>query len=72
MEKSETIISKEIKELVIARLSAMPEHMKLSIGSQGDFDKYELMDHVNKMDAIGRKIINVQMHYLQALKRGLK
>lgn len=65
-------INKEMKELVVARLLAMPEHMKLSIGNSGNFDKYELIDHVNKMDSIGQKIMDVQMHYLQVLKKGLK
>ena len=40
-------IVKNEKELVIARLDAMPENTKLSLGSLGTFSKEELIDRVN-------------------------
>lgn len=38
------VTEEEIKKLVIARLSSMPENMKISIGAYGSFDKYMLID----------------------------
>jgi len=61
----------EIKELIIARLMSMPENHKVSIGSSGEFDKYDLIEHVKKEDKIGEKIIEIQLHFLKRLKEGL-
>ncbi|TRZ54234.1 hypothetical protein D4Q76_02765 [archaeon] len=65
------VTEEEIKNLVIARLSAMPKNMKISIGTYGSFDKYELIERVKKRDEIGRKIIEVQLFYLRSMKSGL-
>jgi len=62
----------EIKKLVIARLMTMPEHLKVSIGGYGMFDKYALISHVEKNDEIGKKIIEMDMHYLKSFKKGDK
>ncbi len=63
-------ISKEIKELVIARLDVMPSSMKVSIGSYGAFSKDDLKEHVEKEDSVGRKVVEVQMAFLRAIKEG--
>lgn len=63
--------NQEIKELVITRLKSMPENQKVSIGNLGEFDKYELIEHVKKEDNIGKKVMEIQLHYLQALKKGI-
>jgi len=67
---SERETSKDIKELVIARLDVLPPGKKVSIGSVGEFDKNELIEHVRKDDEIGQKIIEVELNYLRALKEG--
>ena len=67
---SERETSKDIKELVIARLDVLPPGKKVSIGSVGEFDKNELIEHVKKDDEIGQKIIEVELNYLRALKEG--
>ncbi len=64
------ITDNEIKKLVIARLSSMPENMKISIGAYGSFDKYELISHVGKDDEIGKKVTDIQLFYLRSMKRG--
>ncbi|MFH1471469.1 MAG: hypothetical protein ABIF85_01095 [Nanoarchaeota archaeon] len=61
----------EIKKLVIARLSSMPENMKISIGAYGTFDKYELIENVKLNNEVGRKVIDIQLFYLRSMKRGL-
>jgi len=64
------ITNKDIKELVIARLSTMSQNVNISIGSEGEFSRDELIDHVEKYDEIGKKMINIDIEFLQALKRG--
>ena len=61
----------EIKELVIARLQTLPAGKGLSIGSSGNFTKEELIDHVQSGDEVGKKIIEVEMNFLKALKEGI-
>ena len=61
---------KEKRELVIARLKILPSDKKLSVGSSGDFTRDELIEHVEKKDEIGKKIVEVQMEYLRLLKEG--
>lgn len=61
-------ITDQIKELVIARLEVLPEDTGISIGSSGEFTRNELIERVKKGDAVGQKIIEVEMNYLQSLK----
>ncbi len=63
-------ISKELKELVIARLDVMPSNMKVSIGPYGTFSKEELKKHVEFGDYIGKKVVDVQMSFLRSIKEG--
>jgi len=63
-------ISEDVKELVIVRLDALPSSRKISIGSFGEFTKEELIDHVKKEDSVGRKIVEIELEFLRALKEG--
>jgi len=58
------------KELVIARIEIMPSNYKLSLGSEGTFDKDELMHHVNKVDHIGIKVIQMELRFIKAIAEG--
>lgn len=71
MTTKKTIRDKPLKDLVIARLEVLPADKKISIGSAGEFTKDELIEHVEKEDSIGEKIIEVELAYLQAFKKGL-
>ncbi len=64
-------IEQEIKNLVIARLKTLPEDKSVSVGSEGDFTKDELIQHVEDNDEIGKKVIEVEMNFLHAIKEGL-
>lgn len=66
-----TVIEKDILELVIARLQTLPDDVELSIGSEGDFTKDELIDHVRQGDDLGQKIIELEMSFLRVLKSGI-
>ena len=63
-------VEQEIRAIVIARLESLPDNLKLSLGSEGEFSKQQLIAHVHEGDAIGKKIVEVQMHFLRSLKQG--
>lgn len=74
MGKRKEKIKREIKELVIARLEVsgfLPRGKKISIGSSGEFTKDELIEHVKKEDNIGKKIVEIELEYLRAIKEGI-
>lgn len=71
MTTKKTIKDKQLKNLVIARLEVIPSDKKISIGSAGEFTKDELIKHVEAEDTIGEKIIEVELEYLRALKKGI-
>jgi len=65
-------ISEDLKELVITRLELLSPEKKFSTGSNGkEFTKDELIEHVRKEDEVGRKIIEIEITFLRALKDGV-
>jgi len=62
------VTDEDIRKLVVARLRSFPAGRKISIGADGEFTKDELIDRVEKDDRIGKKIVQVQLSYLQSLK----
>lgn len=70
MPKISYIENEDVRNLVKARLDVMPKSIKISIGSEGSFSKEELKEHVDKKDSIGKKIVEIDMEFLQALKNG--
>lgn len=62
---------REIKEIVIARLEAMPSNKRISIGSFGEFTKDELIKRVKENDSVGKKIIEIELEFLRAIKGGI-
>ena len=61
----------EIRELVMARLSTLPSNKKISIGKYGELTRDDMIKHVSKEDEIGKKIIEIELAYLRALKQGI-
>ena len=70
-DKKQTVSSEEIRQLIIARLRSFPSGKKLSMGSDGEFTKDELIQRVTRGDTVGKKIIAIQLSYLRSLKEGL-
>ncbi|MFH1537287.1 MAG: hypothetical protein ABID45_04820 [Patescibacteria group bacterium] len=68
--KKKDKLNENIKRLVIARLEVLPSDRKISLGSEGSFTKEEMINHVEENDAVGKKISQVQLEYLQMLKEG--
>lgn len=64
------IYDDDVKNLVVARLKALPSDLILSMGLDGSFSKKELIEHVENEDDIGTKIVEIQMDYLRTLKDG--
>ena len=68
-------IDKDVKEIVLFRIksSKLPPNINLFIGnSKEPLTKVDLINHVNKEDEIGKKIIAMQMNYLRVLKKGIR
>ncbi len=61
----------KIINLVTARLAVLPQDVKVSIGSHGEFSRRELIEHVKKNDEIGQKVVEVELEYLKSLKNGI-
>ena len=61
----------DIAELVIARLQTLPLDREISIGSEGSFTRDEVIKHIEEGDDIGKKMIEIELNYLRALKEGL-
>lgn len=64
-------ITDKVKELVIARLSVIPQNKKISIGNFGEFNKDELIENVKSGSEVGKKIIEIELEFLRALKQGI-
>ena len=63
---------KLVKKIVIERIKNMAPNVKIAFGSQGTFlDKNELLREVTEDTSTGKKIIEIQLRYLRALKKGI-
>ena len=75
MSEEKRKINPELKEIIIQRVlsSKLPENIKLSIGnlSKEPMSTEEIVKHVEAEDIIGKKIIQMELFYLQALKEGI-
>ncbi len=65
------VSDQEIRDLVVARLQSMSSNRRMSIGSEGDFSKDELVQNVKDGSSVGNTIIQIQLNYLQSLKTGV-
>lgn len=68
---SDNTTQEQIKELIVARLQVLPPDASISIGSEGNYTRDELITHVENDDDIGKKITEIELEYLKALKEGI-
>ena len=62
--------SKDVVNLVIARLESMPSNVSVSIGGQTDsYTIKELIERVRKQDDIGQKMTEMQLNYIRSWGR---
>lgn len=61
-----------IKKIVVERIKSMAPNVRIALGSKAGFlNQEQLLDEINKDTAVGKKIIEIQMRYLRALKEGV-
>lgn len=58
------------KNLVLARLQALPDGACISIGGEGTLTKEQILNHVKENDEIGKKMIEIDKAFFKALKEG--
>lgn len=69
--RTDTAISEEARELVIARIDAqVPSNLRLSIGSFKGMTKEEMIQHVKEGDDVGNQIVRSHIRFLQAQSSG--
>ena len=67
--KTKKILSdEEIRKLVTARLSVLSSDTIISFGSDGAFSRDELIERVEKGDAVGEKLAEIQLEWLRSFK----
>lgn len=72
MNEEELNIEKLKKEIALERLMQAPKTVKISFGSSGNFmNRDELIEQVKKETEIGKRIIEIQVEYLKAFKKGI-
>ncbi len=67
MNKKNFNINKEQKELVIERFKTLNPESKLSLGGDKEVTVKELIEHVEKGDDFGKRIVKVQMNMIRVL-----
>lgn len=72
MENKEKIeYDEDVKKLVAARLETLPDGAVVSVGSEGEFTKEQIIESVLKGNEIGQKMVEIEMSFLQGLKEGV-
>jgi len=69
--QDKTQYDNSVKELVLARLETLPSGAVISIGSGPELTKKDLIKSVQEGSEIGKKIIEIEMSFLQGLKDGI-
>lgn len=59
-----------VRALVAERLKTLPDGAVISVGSGEEFTKEQLIESVTEGNDIGKKIIDIEMSFLQGLKDG--
>jgi len=65
----DTEIQRDIKELVLARIMAASDDLRIAIGAM-EFTKKEMIENVKEGNEIGKEIMDIQMEYLRDMAKG--
>jgi len=61
-----------VEKIVLERIRNMAPNVKIALGSKGGFlSKNDLLNEVTKNTPTGKKIIEIQLRYMRALKEGI-
>jgi len=66
------ITDENIKQLVLLRLETMPDGISVSIGSEGELTKEDLINAVKTDSTLGKQIVLMQLEYLKSMKLGFQ
>jgi len=69
-EKEKKKQQERLKQIVLMKIATMPKNYKLSIGDEGSFNKVQIAEHVDKMDNVGKQILEMELKFIKALSRG--
>lgn len=69
MTQQEKKVQEDIKKLVIARIKAASDDLRIAIGPT-DYTKEQLLESVEKGNELGREITQIQLEYLRDLAEG--
>ena len=59
-----------IRELVLARVKAIPRDVRISVGSN-EYTRDELIENIERGSEVGHEIEEIQMEYLRDLASGV-
>lgn len=59
----------DIKQLVLARIMAASDDLRIAIGST-EYTKKEMIENVKEGNEVGKEIMEIQMEYLRDMARG--
>lgn len=62
-------IREDIKKLVLARIMAASDDLRVSIGST-EYTKIEMIENVKEENEVGKEIIKIQMEFLRDMAKG--
>lgn len=62
-------IYKDIKKLVIERIKASSDDLRISLGAN-KYTKEEILKSIEEENELGRKFIEIQMEYLRDMAQG--
>lgn len=62
------ISDEEICRLVMERLSMLSPNKSISIGSNRSFSKDELIKEIKNRTDVGKKMVEIEIEFLQSLK----
>ena len=65
-------LPEEAWEIAKARIEAMPQNLKMSIGRYGILNKDQIIEHLEKHDDVGRTIAEAQLEFLRIFKQKLQ
>lgn len=67
MSQDNTNLEQEQKELVLERFKTLNPDSKLSLGGNNEVTVKEVIEHVQKEDDFGKKVVRVQMNMIRVL-----
>lgn len=60
-----------VRKLVATRLETLPDGAIISVGSDREFTKKQIIESVLEGNEIGQKMVEIEMSFLQSLKEGV-